>query len=101
MASHTVVSHEEWLAARRERLENEKTFSRQCDEMSLLQRSLPWEAVTKEYRFDGPDGRKRSETCLPGAVSWLSTTSCSIPTTKPAVRTARCAQTASQASACT
>ena len=47
MASHTVVSHEEWLAARRELLENEKTFTRQCDEMSLLQRSLPWEAVTK------------------------------------------------------
>jgi predicted dithiol-disulfide oxidoreductase (DUF899 family) len=39
--SHPVVSHEEWLAARRTLLEKEKAFTRQCDEMSRLQRSLP------------------------------------------------------------
>ena len=56
--NHPVVSHDEWLAARRALLEHEKAFTRQCDEMSRLQRSLPWERVTKEYVFDGPDGRE-------------------------------------------
>src|SRR5262245_59631421 len=56
MVNHAVVSHEEWLAARRELLEKEKAFTRQCDDMSRLQRSLPWERVTKEYTFDGSDG---------------------------------------------
>src|SRR5262245_31042787 len=55
---HPVVSHEEWLDARRALLEQEKAFTRQCDEMSRLQRSLPWERVTKAYVFDGPDGRE-------------------------------------------
>ena len=52
--NHPVVSHDEWLAARRALLEKEKAFTRQCDEMSRLQRSLPWERVTKDYVFDGP-----------------------------------------------
>ena len=55
---HTVVSHDEWIAARRELLEKEKAFTRHADEMSRLQRSLPWERVTKEYTFDGPDGKE-------------------------------------------
>jgi predicted dithiol-disulfide oxidoreductase (DUF899 family) len=54
--NHPVVSHEEWLAARRALLEKEKAFTRQCDEMSRLQRSLPWERVTKAYVFDGENG---------------------------------------------
>lgn len=53
-----IVSHDEWLAARRELLEKEKAFTKQCDEMSRLQRSLPWERVTKEYVFDGAKGRE-------------------------------------------
>src|SRR5207244_3537952 len=58
MNNHTVVSHEEWLTARRALLEQEKAFTRQCDEMSLLQRSLPWERVEKSYIFDGPNGKE-------------------------------------------
>jgi len=58
VTNHAVVSHEEWLAARRELLDKEKAFTRQCDEMSRLQRRLPWERVTKEYHFDGPNGRE-------------------------------------------
>jgi predicted dithiol-disulfide oxidoreductase (DUF899 family) len=53
---HPVVSHEEWLDARRALLEKEKAFTRQGDELSRLQRDLPWELVAKEYAFDGPDG---------------------------------------------
>ena len=43
---------------RQELLATEKAFTRQCDEMSRLQRDLPWEGVMKEYAFDGPDGRQ-------------------------------------------
>ena len=53
---HAVVSHEEWLAVRRALLEKEKAFTRQGDELSRLQRALPWERVDKIYSFDGPDG---------------------------------------------
>ena len=53
-----VVSHDQWLAARRALLEKEKAFTRQGDELSRLQRDLPWELVTREYIFDGPSGRE-------------------------------------------
>ena len=55
---HQVVSHDEWLAARRRLLEKEKEFTRQGDEFSRQVRDLPWEAVTKEYVFDGQNGRE-------------------------------------------
>jgi predicted dithiol-disulfide oxidoreductase (DUF899 family) len=56
---HLIVSHDEWLAARRRLLEKEKEFTRQGDELSRQVRELTWEAVTKEYVFDGRDGRER------------------------------------------
>jgi predicted dithiol-disulfide oxidoreductase (DUF899 family) len=58
VSNHAIVSHEEWLDARRELLDKEKAFTRECDEMSRQQRRLPWERVTKAYHFDGPDGRE-------------------------------------------
>jgi predicted dithiol-disulfide oxidoreductase (DUF899 family) len=56
---HPIVSHNEWLAARRALLEKEKEFTRQGDELSRHVRELPWEAVTKEYVFDGRDGTEK------------------------------------------
>ena len=56
--NHPVVPHEEWLDARRALLEREKAFTRQCDEMSRLQRALPWEQVAKDYVFECADGRR-------------------------------------------
>jgi predicted dithiol-disulfide oxidoreductase (DUF899 family) len=53
---HTVVSHEQWLEARRVLLLKEKAFTRLSDEMSRLQRELPWERVEKEYAFEGANG---------------------------------------------
>lgn len=50
LTNHPVVSHEEWLRARRALLEKEKACTKQCDEMSALQRSLPWERVTNGGR---------------------------------------------------
>lgn len=51
-----IVSHEEWLAARRELLAAEKEFTRQRDELTRRRMALPWERVEKDYRFEGPDG---------------------------------------------
>jgi predicted dithiol-disulfide oxidoreductase (DUF899 family) len=56
--SHEVVPHEEWVAARRTLLAKEKEFSRLRDELTEQRRALPWEAVTKEYVFDGPNGKQ-------------------------------------------
>ena len=55
---HRVVGHDEWLEARRELLAREKEFTRARDEIGRQQRALPWEAVEKEYVFDGPDGKE-------------------------------------------
>ena len=54
---HQVVSHNQWLAARREFLAREKEFTRLRDELSAARRALPWEVVDKAYAFDGPRGR--------------------------------------------
>ena len=53
---HPVVSHEAWLEARRALLAQEKELTRLRDQVSEQRRALPWEAVIKTYRFDGPDG---------------------------------------------
>jgi predicted dithiol-disulfide oxidoreductase (DUF899 family) len=53
---HAVVSHEEWLAARSAFLREEKEFTRLRDELNARRRALPWERVTKDYRFDGTHG---------------------------------------------
>ena len=55
---HQVVSNEEWMAARTAFLTKEKEFTRLRDDLSRLRRELPWEAVTKPYGFEGPDGRQ-------------------------------------------
>jgi len=58
MAHHKVVTHEEWADARKALLAKEKKFTRLRDELSHERRELPWEAVDKDYVFDGPAGRQ-------------------------------------------
>ena len=55
--SPKVVSHDEWIAARKEFLKKEKEFTRQRDELSRLRRALPWEKVEKSYEFQSPSGK--------------------------------------------
>lgn len=52
----TIVSREEWLAARKQLLVKEKEFSRQRDALSAARRTLPWVRLDKEYTFAGADG---------------------------------------------
>jgi len=54
--NHPVVSHDEWLAARKAFLTKEKEFTRLRDELSRHRRELPWEKVEKQYVFAGPEG---------------------------------------------
>ena len=55
---HPVVSGKEWLAARRKLLAKEKAFTRSGDKLAAERRALPWQAVEKEYQFEGRDGRQ-------------------------------------------
>lgn len=52
----TIVSHSEWVEARKALLFKEKIFTRLRDELSQQRRDLPWEKVDSNYVFDGPDG---------------------------------------------
>jgi predicted dithiol-disulfide oxidoreductase (DUF899 family) len=56
LIDHRVVSHDEWLSARAALLVREKELTRLRDDLSRARRELPWELVTKTYRFDGPEG---------------------------------------------
>ena len=53
-----VVGHEEWLRARKELLDSEKEFTRARDDLTRERQALPWEAVEKNYLFQGPRGEE-------------------------------------------
>jgi predicted dithiol-disulfide oxidoreductase (DUF899 family) len=58
MERRKVVSHDEWIKARRQLLVKEKEFTRLRDKLSEQRRKLPWEKVDKEYVFNGPQGKQ-------------------------------------------
>lgn len=52
-----VVSEEAWRAARVEVLREEKALTRAHDALNTKRRELPMVEVTKDYTFEGPNGR--------------------------------------------
>jgi len=56
MQKPPVVSSSEWEQARLQLLVKEKELSRARDAMAAARRRMPWTAVEKEYRFEGPNG---------------------------------------------
>jgi predicted dithiol-disulfide oxidoreductase (DUF899 family) len=52
----TIVSPQEWAAARDELLVKEKAMTRARDALAAERRRMPWMAVEKDYAFAGPDG---------------------------------------------
>src|ERR1700681_2278878 len=56
MTTHKIVSHEQWIDARKQLLAKEKEFTRARDALSQQRRALPWERVDKNYLFTGADG---------------------------------------------
>src|SRR6266850_4660155 len=51
-----VVSAKEWEAARQQLLVKEKELTRARDALAAERRRMPWLAVEKEYKFEGPNG---------------------------------------------
>ena len=58
MTDHQVVTPEEWVEARKHLLAKEKEFTRLRDQLSQARRDLPWARVTKQYAFEGPEGKQ-------------------------------------------
>jgi predicted dithiol-disulfide oxidoreductase (DUF899 family) len=58
MKPNAVVSHDEWLAARKQHLIKEKEFTQLRDDLSRERRELPWVRVEKDYVFDTPSGKQ-------------------------------------------
>ena len=50
------MTPQEWEAARLELLVEEKQLTRPRDALAARRRRMPWLAVEKTYRFEGPDG---------------------------------------------
>ena len=57
MEKHRVVSHDEWIKARKDILAKEKEFTHLRDQLSQQRREMPWERVDKNYVFEGPEGK--------------------------------------------
>jgi predicted dithiol-disulfide oxidoreductase (DUF899 family) len=55
---HTIVSQDQWVAARKALLAKEKEFTQARDQLSAARRELPWVKVDKTYVFEGPAGRE-------------------------------------------
>jgi predicted dithiol-disulfide oxidoreductase (DUF899 family) len=58
MPTHATGTREEWLAARRELLEAEKSHFRRGDEITRMRQELPWVPIQKAYIFDTEEGTK-------------------------------------------
>jgi predicted dithiol-disulfide oxidoreductase (DUF899 family) len=56
MQTPPIVSAQEWEAARQQLLAKEKELFRERDALAAQRRRMPWLAVDKAYRFDGPEG---------------------------------------------
>jgi predicted dithiol-disulfide oxidoreductase (DUF899 family) len=56
MQTPPIVSAKEWDAALAQMLVKEKALSRARDALAAERRRMPWLAVEKDYRFDGPNG---------------------------------------------
>ena len=57
MSLPRVVSQDEWLAARKALLEEEKAMTRARDALNTKRRELPMVLVDKAYEFEGPGGK--------------------------------------------
>jgi predicted dithiol-disulfide oxidoreductase (DUF899 family) len=55
---HTVVSQDQWLAARKALLVKEKEFTKARDALSAERRDMPWVKIDKNYAFDTPNGKQ-------------------------------------------
>ncbi|WP_194819161.1 DUF899 domain-containing protein [Nocardia sp. XZ_19_385] len=57
MTRPAVASHDEWLAARKQLLTEEKELTHRLDALSAKRRELPMVPVEKNYEFEGTAGK--------------------------------------------
>ena len=57
MPSHTIVTRDEWLEARRAHLARETEFTRRRDQLSAERRAMPRVKVDKPYVFERAEGK--------------------------------------------
>ncbi len=51
MTKHKVLTHDDWVDARKALLAKEKDFTRMRDALSRERRELPWERVKKGWHW--------------------------------------------------
>src|SRR3982751_2452566 len=56
MKTPSIVSPQEWEAARQQLLVKEKKLTRARDALAAERRRMPWLSVKKKYKFEGPKG---------------------------------------------
>jgi predicted dithiol-disulfide oxidoreductase (DUF899 family) len=56
MTLQLIVSAQDWEAARQHLLVEEKAMTKARDALAAKRRRMPWMAVDKDYRFEGPNG---------------------------------------------
>ena len=57
MTNHQTGTREQWLAARKGLLAEEKELTRRSDELAVRRQELPWVLVDKPYQLETDDGR--------------------------------------------
>jgi predicted dithiol-disulfide oxidoreductase (DUF899 family) len=55
--SNKIVSKEEWIKAHAQHREKGIALTKMREQLSQERRDLPWEKVTENYLFDGPNGK--------------------------------------------
>ena len=66
MNTPPIVSPQDWQAAREQLLVKEKELTRARDALAAERRRMPWAAIEKDYRFEGPEGRASLEDLFAG-----------------------------------
>lgn len=61
-----IISREQWLAERKKLLADEKELTKQADRINAERRRLPMVKITKDYVFDGPQGKQRLQALFNG-----------------------------------
>ena len=69
MNTPSIVSRQDWEAAREQLLVKEKAVMRARDALAAERRRMPWMAVEKAYEFVGPAGKASLLDLFEGAVS--------------------------------
>ena len=69
MDPHKVVSHDEWLAARKALLVREKQFARLRDRLTAERQALPWTASKSPTCSTRRTANRRSPASSPDAAS--------------------------------